>query len=142
MRHVARGLILGCLAVAIPAGALASGPAAMNHVVLNVVKPYKTNPTWKHAIASATLTYSKGDVTIKLTAENLPMPSALGKHVYILFAVDGKMWDRVGMLTTSGHMSSVKGQVMMSKVTDLYVYAQAMSTKRPSGTEVLAAMVG
>jgi hypothetical protein len=142
MRRVVQAAILGCLVATIPAGVLAATPASMSHVVLNVVKPYKASAAWKHVMASATLAYSKGDVTIKLTADNLPMASALGKHVYVLFAVDGKMWDHVGKLKISGHMASVKGMVMMTKVTDLYVYAQAADGMHHSGVEVLAAMVG
>ena len=140
-KRAAGAAVLGCLAAVVPGATLAAHSGAMSHVTLNVVKPYKAMAEWKHAMASATLTYTKGDITIKLTAENLPMPSALHAHVYVLFAEDGNMWDRVGVLHTSGSMSTVTGTVMMSKVTDLYVYAQAMSTKHPSGTQVLAAMV-
>jgi hypothetical protein len=113
------------------------------HATLHVVNAFKSKPAFAHAMAGAKLRYAKGDVYITVTADNLPKVSSLGKRAYVVYASDGAMTDRVGALKVSGHMAAVKGEVMMTKVSDIYVYAESSATnKHPHGIEVLSAMVG
>jgi hypothetical protein len=143
MRRTANAMILGCLTLALPGGVLAASPAMGTHATLNVVKPFKTDMAFKHAMAGATLHYTKGDVTIKVTADNLPKPSTLRKAAYVVFATDGSMSARVGTLKLSGNMAAVTGQVMMTKVQDIYIYAETTpNAKHPNGLRVMAGMVG
>jgi len=139
-----QALCLALLAAALPASVLAApSTATTKSVVLHVTTQFKARPAFAHAMASATLRYTKGDVFIRLTTDNLPSPRTLGKVVYALFASNGGMTDKVGVLHASGNMAGVSGQVMMTKIQDLYVYAQsAASVKRAAGTQVLSAMVG
>ncbi len=146
MNRLNRTLALAALAAVIPLGAAHAAPAASrNHAVLHVVTPYKGRASFMHVMASAKLKQISGhDIKVTLTTDNLPKASTFGKRVYVLFASDGAMTDRVGALTTHGAMAGAVGVVMMSKIQDLYVYAEGSpAAKHPgTGVEVLAGMIG
>jgi hypothetical protein len=144
MHRIGKALALTSLLTLIPLGSALAAPSSMaTHATLHVTKQFKSRPAFAHAMASAKLRYTKGDVFITVTADNLPKVSSLGKRAYVVYASDGAMTDRVGALKIAGNMASVKGEVMMTKVSDIYVYAESSAAnKHPHGTEVLAAMVG
>jgi len=144
MKRTGKALALIALVALVPIGSAWAAPSNMaTHATLRVVKAYKSNSAFTHAMATAKLRYTKGDVFITVTADNLPKVSSLGKRAYVVYASDGAMTDRVGALHVSGNMATVKGEVMMTKVADIYVYAESsMANKHPHGVEVLAAMVG
>ena len=145
-RSLGLAVLAGCCTVS--AGAAipthAAGQKNMTKsVMLHVTKSFMGKAAFKHVMASARLDYMGNDVSINLSANNLPMPSAVGARAYVLFASDGVITDRVGMLHVTGHMAGVKAQVMMSKIADLYVYAvKSPAAKHPQGQEILSAMVG
>ena len=142
MRHIGRLACLALLAAAVPTGALAAPSGKTMSVALHVTAQFKSRPAFAHAMASARLRYTKSDVYITLTADNLPSPTTLGKRVYALYASDGAMTEKVGVLHTSGNMAGVSGELMMTRVQDLYVYAQGSpNLKRAGGVEVLTARV-
>ncbi|GAC1322608.1 MAG: hypothetical protein NVS2B16_13170 [Chloroflexota bacterium] len=145
MRHPRKLIaiaLLGALAPITAASAHASSTGKARSVTLHTVSKFKGKPAFAHIMASATLRYTKNDVFIKLTTDNLPNPKTLGQRVYMLFASNGTMVERVGALKTSGNMAGVSGQVMMTRVQDLYVYAvSSTGTRHPMGVEVLSAMV-
>jgi hypothetical protein len=144
MRRIGMACALASVVAVIPLGSTWAAPSAMGtHATFQVVKAFKTNAAFAHAMASAKLRYSGGDVYITVTADHLPSPSKLGKRAYVVYASDGAMTDRVGQLKVSGAVAKVTGEVMMTKVADIYVYAESSpANKHPHGTEVLAAMVG
>ena len=144
MKRTLAAMVIAALALALPAGVLAAnGHAANRTAMLHVTSQLKSKTAFMHVMATAKLHYTKGDVSIKLTADGLPRPAALGKKFYILFATDGAMADRVGVLHISGHMAGASGMVMMNRVQDLNVYAtNTMTAKHPQGTLVLSGMVG
>jgi hypothetical protein len=144
MKRIGRALTVSALLALVPLGSVWAAPSGMaTHATFHVVKAYKSNAGFAHAMASAKLRYTKGDVFITVTADNLPKVSALGKRAYVVYASDGAMSDRVGALKVSGNMATVKGEVMMTKVADIYIYAESNAlNKHPHGIEVLSAMVG
>jgi hypothetical protein len=144
MKRVLKTVVIAALALAVPASVLAASPHAANKTaMLHVTSKFKSKAGFMHVMASAKLHYTKGDVSIKLTTDGLPKPATLGKKFYVLFATDGAMADRVGVLHISGNMAGASGMVMMNKVQDLNVYAtSSMSVKHPQGTLVLSGMVG
>lgn len=144
MRRTGTAIALLSLAALAPIGSAWAAPSGMaTHATFHVVKAYKSNTAFAHAMAGAKLRYTKGDVFITVTADNLPKVSSLGKRAYVVYASDGAMTDRVGALHVSGNMASVKGEVMMTKVADIYVYAESSAAnKHPHGIQVLSAMVG
>ncbi|HZU13322.1 MAG TPA: hypothetical protein VFB58_10825 [Chloroflexota bacterium] len=93
------------------------------------------------AMASATLEYSKHDTVITFHASHLPAPSVLHEKVYILWATDGGMKDKVGVVTLKNGTGSLMGSVMMTKIIDLVVTA-GRSASAVSGKTVLSGMVG
>lgn len=142
MRYIGRIACLALLAAAVPTGALAAPSARTTSVVLHVTSQFKSRAAFAHAMASAKLRFTKSDVYITLTADNLPSPATLGKRVYTLYASDGAMTEKVGVLHASGNMAGVSGELMMTRVHDLYVYAQSgPNVKRAGGVEILTAMV-
>ncbi|MDQ2744530.1 MAG: hypothetical protein M3Z66_19865 [Chloroflexota bacterium] len=146
MNRLNRTLALAALAAVVPLGAAHAAPVASpNHAVLHVVTPYKGRTPFMHVMASAKLKQISGhDIKVTLTTDNLPKASTFGKRVFVLFASDGAMTDRVGALTAHGAMAGTSGVVMMSKIQDLYVYAEGSpAAKHPGkGVEVLAGMIG
>jgi hypothetical protein len=145
MRIVARSLVLLALAGLVPLSAFAAPAAAKpTSVKLQLSSKLMHSKLLMHATGSAKLHWTKGDVTIKVTTDGLPSASKLGKRVYVVFASDGAMWDRVGALKMSGMMAGASGMVMLSKITDLWIYAEgAPNVKKPgNGILVMSAMVG
>lgn len=144
MKRLGTSLAIAALALIVPVGIAAAAPRHMGtKAVFHVSIKFMHRASFTHAMGSATLRYTRGDVFIKVTTDHLPRPSILGKRAYVVFATDGAMSDRVGALKYSGSVAGVKGEVMMTKVRDLYVYAtRKVNDKRPSGTLVLSAMVG
>jgi hypothetical protein len=135
------------MAVAVPLGSQSLAPitahAAPMKATLMLAKPYKKNMHFAHTMASATVTYKGHNATIKLTAENLPMPSAINQKVYVVWATDGSMKDRAGTLMVHGKMASLKATVMMTKVQDIVVTAEhSAMPAHPMGPTVLTGMVG
>jgi len=123
---------------------LASGAHVHKNMsmMLHVTAPFKGKMMFKHVTATAKLRYTAHDVFVTVTTDNLPKPAQLGERAYAVFATDGAMADRVGFLHMSGNMASVKGQVMMTKVQDIYVWAVgSMTEKHQMGKKVLGAMV-
>ncbi|MGH2444133.1 MAG: hypothetical protein ACRDFX_13340 [Chloroflexota bacterium] len=143
MKALRRSLALGAIALAMPLGAALAAPAHKpTHAVLHVVMPYKHRMPFKHVMASAKLRYTKGDVFIKITTDGLPNVHSLGKKAYVVFASDGAMTDRVGALKVAGNMAGVSGEVMMTKIKDLYIYAVGnRNAKHPQGHKIAAAML-
>jgi hypothetical protein len=129
------------LALSLPFAANASAPRTMNHFTLHLAKRFQHETMFMHVMASGTIRYQNGDAFVRLTTDGLPRPSQLGKSVYVLYASDMGMADKVAVLHISGMMAGARGEVMMSKVTDLYVYAQKSATPHPHGVLVLTAMV-
>src|SRR5690242_16356725 len=116
MRRIGTALALAALAALIPLGGTWAAPSSMaTHATLRVVKAYKSKASFAHAMASAKLRYSNGDVTITVTADHLPSAASVGKRAYVVYASDGAMTDRVGALKFSGPVAKVTGQVMMTK---------------------------
>lgn len=145
MRIIARSICLAALAALIPLGTLAAPATAKpTSVKLVLSKRLMHSTAFMHVTGTARLHWTRGDVSIKLTTDGLPPASKLGKRVYVLFASDGAMTDRVGALTRHGMMAGASGMVMMTKIADLYVYAvNAANAKRPgNGVLVLSAMIG
>lgn len=142
MKAVRYACTIAVLALSLPAVALAAHPARTGHAVLHPAGSFQHSTMAMHVMASAKLKYVGADVTITLTADNLPAPRTLGAKAYVLFATDGGMTERVGTLMAHGAMASASGMVMMTKVQDLYVYAEPHpNRKRPNGKKVLAGMV-
>ncbi|MCA1596947.1 MAG: hypothetical protein LC772_11060 [Chloroflexi bacterium] len=143
MRYLGRTLFLTLLAAVLPAGVRAAPSASPTSVLLHATSHVKGKMAFRHVMAAATLRYTKGDVFIKLTTDNLPNAGTLGQRVYVLYASDGGMTDRVGALHVHGAMAGVSGEVMMTRVQHLSVYAEASpNNKRPSGVLVLSGMTG
>lgn len=147
MKRVLLSLGLGITALALPLGSRSLAPipahAAAMKATLAVASAYKHNMNFAHTMASATVTYKGHNATIKLTAENLPMPSVVKQKVYVVWATDGAMKDRAGTLMVHGKMASLKATVMMTKVQDIVVTAEKSSMpKHPMGPTVLSGMVG
>jgi hypothetical protein len=129
------------LAAVVPLGALAA-PGHSKSVMLHPTAAYKGKKAFAHVMAHATLRYTKSDVFIKLVTDGLPKPSTLGEKAYVLFATDGAMTERVGTLHITGNMGGVSGELMMTKVQDLSLYAVPSATeKHAMGKKVLTAMV-
>lgn len=143
MRGTGRIIAIALLGVLAPSGIASAAPAPKSmSVTLHAAGKVKGRMAFAHVMASARLRYTKHDVFITLTTDNLPKPSTLGERAYVLFASNGGMTERVGALRANGAMSGVSGQVMMTRVQDLYVYAVGSPTAmHPMGVEVLAAMV-
>src|SRR5579884_1606288 len=138
MRRIVGTLALAFLASALPTGVLAAGaphPSGKSmHVALHVTSKFKKRAIFMHVMATAKIRTTKTDAFITVTTDGLPKPSVLGERAYAVFATDGSMADRVGFLHMNGSMGAVKGEVMMAKVTDIYVYAvPSMSVKHPMG---------
>ena len=145
MKIVTRSIVLGVLACMVPLSAFAAHPAAANKATFHVSSKFMHRSAWMHVMGSATLKYTKNDASVTVTTTSLPAASTLGKSVYVLFASDGSMTSRVGALKVSGKMAGLKNaMVMMSKIKDLYIYAEpSAGVKKPgNGTLVLSAMVG
>lgn len=147
MIRVLLSLGVGIMALAVPLGSQSLAPlpvhAAPMKVTLKVAKAYKKNMHFAHTMASATVTYKGHNATIKLTAENLPMPSVIKQMDYVVWATDGGMKDRAGTLMVHGKMASLKATVMMTRIQDIIVTAErsAMPT-HPMGPTILSGMVG
>jgi hypothetical protein len=143
MKRIGVAVTLASLVALVPLGSAWAAPSSMaTHATLHVVSAYKSKAAFAHAMASAKLRYSNGDVFITVTADHLPSAASVGKRAYVVYASDGAMTDRVGALKFSGAVAKVTGEVMMTKVADIYVYAESSAqNKHPHGIEVLAAMV-
>jgi hypothetical protein len=136
MHKFSRSLAVLALAALLPLSAHAAprmGHATLHSSIKNMGFP--------RVMATATLTYAKPDVTISFHASHLPRPSVLHEKVYVLWATDGAMKDRVGVLTVSRGAGMLTGKVMMSKVVDLVVTANKTATAK-MGKTVLSGMVG
>ena len=145
MKIITRSLAFAALAFLLPLTALAAHPQSKTSAVFHVSSKFMHKASWMHVMGSAKLRYTKSDAYISVTTDNLPMASTLGKRVYVVFASDGAMTDKVGALKIHGMMGGVtNAMVMMSKVADLYIYAEgSASVKQPGkGVLVLSAMVG
>lgn len=117
--------------------------ATMTHATLQVAKAYKHNMNFAHTMAAATLSYTKHDATVKLTASHLPKPAVIKAMAYVVWLTDGGMKERAGALMVHGGMASLKATVMMTKVQDVVVTAEhSATTKHPMGPVVLSGMVG
>ena len=138
MRRLTGPMVLGILATALPVAALAAMPRTVH---LMPTSAFKAKGGFKHVTATAHLRYAKAEVSISLQTKSLPSTAALGEKVYVAYASDGSMTDRIGALT-HGAMASVRGQLKMARIQDLYVYAERSATPHPRGKRVLAAMVG
>jgi hypothetical protein len=140
VRNIRRALALTVLGFALPVSVFAAPAGAPSRVVLH--SPIKAMG-FNHAMASATVRYTKADAFINFTAVRLPSPHVLHKMAYILWATDGAMKEKVGLLKVHNMMSTLKGEVMMRKVQDLVVTAEDSPTvTRPNGKVVLSGMVG
>ena len=145
MRIVTRSIALAALAFLLPLSALAAHPASKTSAVFHVSSKFMHKASWMHVMGSAKLRYTKADTFVTITADNLPKASTLGKRVYVVFASDGAMTDKAGVLKATGNMATLKNaMLMMTKVADLYIYAEGSSSvKQPGkGIQVLSAMVG
>lgn len=138
MQYLRSALVIPLLVLALP-WAVSAAPAAKTSSVM-LHSPLKTMG-FNKAMASATLKYTKHDVTVSLHANRLPSPHVLKEHAYVLWATDGGMKDRVGALKMQGMTASIMGSVMMTKVQDLVVTAESSKTvARPHGKVVLSGM--
>ena len=145
MRIVARSIALVALAGLVPLSAFAAHVSAKpTSVRLTLSSKLMHSKAIMHATGNAKLHWTKGDVTVAVTTDGLPSAKTLGRRVYVIFASDGAMWDRVGALKLSGMMAAGSGMVMMSKITDLWIYAEnAANVKKPgTGVLVMSAMIG
>jgi hypothetical protein len=145
MRTIVRSTALAALAGLVPLSAFAAQTSAKpTSVRLTLSSKLMHTKSIMHATGKAKLHWSKGDVTITVTTDGLPSATTLGKRAYVIFASDGTMWDRVGALKRSGMMAGGSGMVMMSKITDLWIYAEnAANVKKPgNGVLVMSAMIG
>lgn len=143
MKPVIPAALLALSTLGLSAGIAGAAPAqAPTHAILHVGSAVKSKAAFRHVMGSVKLRYTKHDVFVTITADNLPSASSLGKHAYVVYVSDGAMTDRLGVLKAHGAMSGITGQVMMTKVTDVYVYAESNgANKRHHGIEVLGAMV-
>jgi hypothetical protein len=138
VRYLRPALALALLALAAPL----SASAAMhpNHVALH--SPLH-KMGFQHAMASARLRYTKADVFINFTANNLPAPHVLGKMDYVLWVTNGSTKENAGALKLHGMMAGLQTQTMMLKLQDLIVTAENSPTvAQPHGPVVLSGMVG
>jgi hypothetical protein len=148
MRRIIGALVFAAVAAtpfaaSSPYAAHAASPRAKSmSVMLHVTKAFKHRAMFMHAMASGKIKMAGHDATVSVTTENLPMPAIVGEHAYAVFATDGAMSERVGFLHMNGHMGAVKGMVMMSRITDIDIWAVAsMSEKHPMGKKVFSGMV-
>lgn len=138
MHRLLSALAVVTLAATIPLTANAA--TKMGHVTFR--SPLHTME-FRKVIATATLTYKKQDTAIAFHASRLPSPSVLHKKVYVLWATDGGMKDKVGsiMIEKNG-TATLMGSVMMTKITDLVVKAAKSASSTAKGETVLSGMVG
>jgi hypothetical protein len=148
MKRVFPLVAMGVMAVAVPLAGRSLAPApvhaaTMLKATLRVANAYKHNMHFAHAMASATISYTGHNATVKLTAENLPMPSVVRARTYVVWLTNGSMKDRAGALKVHGGMASLKATVMMTKVQDVVVTAeQSAMPMHPMGKTILSGMVG
>jgi hypothetical protein len=145
MRNIIRASLIGiALCTVCATGVLAAPQRSLpSHATLHVTAAFKSKAAFKHVMASAKFTYTKGDITIRLTTDGLPTAKKLGMKEYVLFASNGSKKVRAGALMVgSATMATCKHTVMMSKIQDLYLYVEAKpSAKQPNGDLVLSGMV-
>jgi hypothetical protein len=141
LRNIRRALALAVLGLALPISAFAAPAAATMKVVLH--SPIK-EMGFQRVMASATVRQTKADAFVNFTAEHLPSPHVLHAMAYILWATDGGMKEKVGLVKVNkSNMAGLKGEVMMTKVQDLVVTAENSTTvTKPHGKVVLSGMVG
>lgn len=148
MKRTLLAAALGIMTIAVPltGPALVPAPAhaaGMMHATLQLSRAYKHNMYFAHTMASAALSYTKHDVTVKVTASHLPKPSVVRAMAYVVWLTDGSMKERAGSLMVHGGMASLKAMVMMTKVQDVVVTAEHSSMPaHPMGPVVLSGMVG
>ena len=109
MKRLLLSLTLGVMAVSVP---LAGSPvpvraATMMHATLEVAKAYKHNMHFAHTMAAATLSTTRHDSTVKLTASHLPKPSTIKAMAYVVWLTDGAMKERAGALKVHGGMAAL-----------------------------------
>ncbi len=137
-----RTFALAALAACLPLTANAApSHSPSHHFRLQVSKRFQGKIRFMHVMASGTLRYSAHDAFINLSTDNLPKPSTLGKKVYVVYVSDMAMTERLGVLHGAGTMAGIRKQVMMTHLSDVYVYAQNSATAHPHGILVLSAMV-
>jgi hypothetical protein len=77
------------------------------------------------AMATAKVTYTAHDVSVKITAEHLPAPSTIHKSkFYVVWLKEGSKSYFVGDLKMRGAMDSLTGMVMIKKFQDVNVTAE------------------
>ena len=94
------------------------------------------------AVGTAKVTYTKGDVTVHVTTDNLPKPSTIhgSKHYAVWLKSGSKTWF-VGDLKISGAMGAVSKMLMLHKFQDIDVTAEkSMHPMHGMGTVVLSGM--
>lgn len=143
MKTATRSLCIAALAALVPLSASAANMKPTS-VKLHLSNRFMHTKAIMHSTGTAKLHWTKGDIGIKLTTDGLPAASQFGKRAYVLFATDGHMTTRVGALTAHGMMAGTSGMVMMTKLSDLYLYAESSAdAKKPgNGVLVMSAMVG
>lgn len=145
MITIRRALPLAVFALLLPSAALAAPTHApkMQHAVLHAAGKYKHDMRFAHAMASAALTSGKMDITINVTTNNLPAPSALGEKAYVVWITNGTQRQSVGMLKVHGAMAALKTSTMWHTVQDLIITAEpSVHDMHPMGPVVLTGMVG
>jgi hypothetical protein len=137
MKKILTVLVLGAGMFAFSAhGAL----AATMHETIHL-KPASMSSLAK-ASGTAKVTYTKQDVTIHLTTDNLPMPSAIhaSKYYAVWLKAGSKSW-YVGDLKLNGHMGGVSKMLMLQKFQDVTVTAEkSPHPMHAVGTLVLSGM--
>jgi hypothetical protein len=141
MRRYILGMVL---AGALMAASLASAIAAPMMVKFHpVTASHAMMMMTMHTTGSATITYTKHDADIKVTAGNLPAVASVHGKFYVVWAITGtKMNTYAGVLTVHGAMAAGHYMVMDTMFTQLVVTAEkSMHPMHSMGARVLTATV-
>ena len=141
MRKVISGIML---AGAVTAMSLASAVAAPMMVKFHpVAASHAMMMMTMHTTGSATITYTKHDANIKVTASNLPAVASVHGKFYVVWATTGsKMNTYAGVLNVHGAMAAGHYMIMDTMFNQLVVTAEkSMHPMHAMGTRVLTATV-
>lgn len=95
-----------------------------------------------HTSGTARISYTAHNADIKLTADNLPRPSALHEGAYVLWLVTGMHKVNAGSLKIDGNMAGLHAMTMDVMFNRLVVTAEkSAAAKAPMGPRVLVGTV-
>lgn len=137
MKKTPAFLVLGTLLLGI--GTLAASAATM-HETIHLQAASMAGLS--KATGTAKATYTKRDVAIRVTTDNLPKPSTIhaSKYYAVWLKAGSKSWF-VGDLKLNGAMGGVSKMLMLKKFQDVKVTAEkSMHPTHAMGTIVLSGM--